>query len=302
MRISWKNLKEKGLFSQKIVGYWFILPSLVFLVLFVIVPLFATAYLSFTRYRILTPPEWVGISNFVRLFAKNSLFLTALKNTFLYVAGVIPPTMIVSLAFALLLNKAVRFITVFRAIYYTPVITSMVAVSIMWAWIFSPEIGIANRILQEVFGLSGLGWLRDPNLAMFCIVLVAAWKGIGYFMLIFLAGLQGIPTYLYEVARIDGASRRHIFWGITLPLLRPTIFFVFVILCINSFQVFDQIYTMTKGGPANATVVVVYRIYQDGFTHLRMGYASSMALVLFCVILVFTYANIRLLKGEVEYW
>ncbi len=301
MPTNWKSVKERLFYSQKVMGYWFILPSLVFLSLFVIVPLIITLYLSCTRYNILTPARWIGFSNFVKLFSEGSLFLKAFLNTFMYVAGVIPFTIGIALLLAMVLNKALKFIVVFRAIYYTPVITSMVAVAIVWSWIFNPEIGVANRVL-ETLGLPTSEWLRNPNLTMFCIVVVAVWKGIGYYMLIYLAGLQGIPKYLYEVARLDGAGRWSMFWHITLPLLKPTTFFVFVVLCINSFQVFDQIYVMTKGGPMDASTVVVYRIFVNGFTFLRMGYASSMAVILFLVILVFTYFNVRLLKGEVEYW
>ena len=296
-----KGPKGGFLYSQKLVGYWFILPSLAFFFLFVIIPLFVTIYLSFTQYNILRPARWIGLTNFVNLFAENSLFLKALMNTCWYVAGVIPSTIVIALLLALLVNKSFKFITVFRAIYYIPVITSMVAVSVIWVWIFSPETGVANQILEK-FGLPPSDWLRDPSLAMACIVLVAVWKGIGYYMLIYLAGLQGIPTYLYEVAKIDGASRWNMFWWITLPLLRPTTFFVFVVLCIQSFQVFDQIYVMTRGGPTNATTVVVYRIFTNGFIFLKMGYASSMASLLFGIILIFTYFNVRLLRGEIEYW
>lgn len=296
-----KGPKGGFFYSQKLVGYWFILPSLAFFLLFVIVPLFVTIYLSFTKYNILMPAQWIGLSNFANLFTESSLFLKALMNTCWYVAGVIPPTVVIALLLALLVNKAFKFITVFRAIYYIPVITSMVAVSVIWVWIFSPETGVANQILEK-FGLPPSDWLRDPSLAMACIVLVAVWKGIGYYMLIYLAGLQGIPTYLYEVAKIDGASRWNMFWWITLPLLRPTTFFVFVVLCIQSFQVFDQVYVMTRGGPTNATTVVVYRIFTNGFIFLKMGYASSMASLLFAIILIFTYFNVRLLRGEIEYW
>jgi multiple sugar transport system permease protein len=207
--------------------------------------------------------------------------------------GSVPLGVLCALALALALNQKIRGITFYRTIYFIPVVSSMIAVALMWRWMYNPTSGILNYILNSVFDFfhlpfSAPEWLQSTRWAMPAIILMSVWKGLGYNMVLFLAGLQGIPTHLYEAAEIDGASSFKKFLHITLPLLTPTTFFIVIIAIIGSFQVFEQAYIMTQGGPARATVTTVYHIYENGFQWYKMGYASAIAWVLFALILVVT--------------
>jgi ABC-type sugar transport system permease subunit len=221
--------------------------------------------------------------------------------------------MALALLLALLLNTGLRGITVYRTVYYLPVVTSLVAVSLVWMWIYDPNYGLLNHFLQllsEALSLL-LGrdivippqtWLADPGLAMLAIIAMSIWRGLGYNMVIYLAGLQSIPDHLYEAAIIDGATPWQRFWSITWPLLKPTTAFILVISVIGASQVFAQVYVMTNGGPNNATTVIVHQVFQNAFSFMKMGYASAMAFVLFGLIFVMSLINLRLLRGgEVEY-
>jgi multiple sugar transport system permease protein len=204
------------------------------------------------------------------------------------------------LFFALLLNQKLSGLGLYRTIYYVPVVTSMVAVAMIWLQLFDPLYGVISTSLSAV-GLGSIDWLGDPNLAMPSIIAVSVWKVIGWNMLIYLAGLQGIPKYLNEAASIDGASRWDAFSKITLPLLAPTTFFILVTSVIGAFQVFDQVYVMTGGGPANATITAVQQIYNEAFKHTQMGYAAAESFVLFGIIMVVSLLFMRALRGEVAY-
>lgn len=289
------SLKRK----EHIVGYLFILPNMVGIIIFVLVPVIIGLVLSFTKWDLLSPPIWTGIGNYRELLY-DPLFWTSLKNTAYYVILTVPAFLTVPLLLALLVNKTLKGIEIFRAIYFIPVVTATTAISIVWKWLYNPEFGILNFILGLI-GIPPKQWLNDPKLAMPCIAIMSVWHGMGYDMMIFLAGLKGIPTQLYEAAKIDGANRSQMFLWITLPLLTPTLFFLLVINLISSFQVFGEIYVMTNGGPGNATLTYNYFLYQNAFLWFKMGYAASLGYVLFLIIFILTLIQFKLAGRGVIY-
>lgn len=270
----------------------FLGPSLVGVVLFVAGPIVASLALAFSSWDLLTPPTFVGLRNFERL-SRDLEFWAALRHTVTFLAGYVPLVLVAGLAVAVALNGRVPARGVFRAIYFLPVVTSWVAVALVWRWLLNPQFGLVNAWLAQV-GVQGPAWLFDPNWAMASVILTSIWKDTGYVMVILLAGLQGIPRVYYEAADIDGASRAQQLRHVTVPLLAPAIFFALTISLINSFQVFDQVYVMTGGGPAGATTVLVERIVKQAFSFSRMGYASAMSWVLFVLIFATTFAFSRL--------
>ncbi len=271
----------------------FIAPSLVLLLVFSAAPLLFAFYLSFHGWNLLEPAKpFVGLGHYIEL-AGDGLFWNAAKNTAIYSAYV-PLTMACALGVAILLNRKIKGVALLRAIFFLPYITSFVAISIVWQWMYDPNFGIFNWILG-LFGLGPFPWLNSPSTALMALIIMAVWIHIGFQMIIFLAGLQAIPNELYEAAMIDGAGPWRRFWRITLPMLRPTTFFVLVTSIIGSFQVFTFVYVMTEGGPLHATDVIVYHIYQNAWQFLRMGYASAMSWVLFAVIFAITLIQFRLL-------
>jgi multiple sugar transport system permease protein len=276
-----------------------VLPSALGLLVFLAGPLIAGLFISFTNWDMLSPPTFVGLSNYLQLFRDPFVWLS-LKNTLYYSALTIPGIIVTSLALALAVNRAVFVSKVYRTVFFIPVVSSMVAVALMWKWVYNEQFGLLNWLLSRV-GLPELGWLSDPRLSMLSVALVAIWKSMGYYMVLFLAGLQGIPEHLYEAATIDGAGPWRRFWNITLPLLSPTMFFVLIISVIGSFQVFDQVYVMTQGGPGNSTLVFNYYLYQNAFEFFRMGYASALAYVLFALIFVITLLQVKLVSKRVHY-
>ncbi len=258
---------------------------------FIFIPLVVSLYYSFTDYNFYKAPKFIGIDNYARLL-QDALFGKAVVNTFLYAAGTILPQMALGLVLAVLLNGKIAGRVFARASIYVPNVTSMVAVSMMWLWIYDPSLGIMNRMLTSL-GLDPVQWLYDPKTAMPAVILMSVWKSIGYTMIVYLAGLQSIPSSLYEAARVDGASPLRQFFGITVPMLAPTTFFILVMSCINSFMVFEQVNIMTNGGPMNSTTTIVHQIYLRGFQDFQMGYASAMAMVLFAITLIITLANFK---------
>jgi ABC-type sugar transport system permease subunit len=274
-------------------------PALGFFALFVGFPVVYAFYLSFHEWNMMTPaPEWVGLENY-RALARDESFHRSLVQTALFTAGITACIVVLSLATALLLDRKLKSIRLYRTIYYLPAVTSVVAIGIVWLWIFDPQYGLVNQTLRGL-GIPGPRWLADPALALGCLVVTAAWRNVGYFATIFLAGLQGIDGMYYEAARIDGAGAWDCFRRITLPLLRPTTLFVVVMSVILSFQVFALVYVMTGGGPAGATSVVVFYLYQQAFTYFRMGYASAVGYVLFGVIFALTLLQFRFFGRHVE--
>ena len=211
-----------------------------------------------------------------------------------------PVTLLLALGLAALMNRKLRGISVLRAIYFFPVTASIVAVSLLWAWMYTPDFGIINYLLS-LLGLPKVNWLVDPTLAMPSVIIMSVWRGLGFNIVVFLAGLQSIPRDLYEAAELDGAGGWNQFRDITVPLLTPTIFFAAIMALIASFQVFEQTYIMTQGGPGNATLTLVYQIFLNGFTYLRMGYASALSFVLFAILFVITIVQVRLQTRWVHY-
>lgn len=267
--------------------------------IFTLLPVAIALYLSFTDYDVFTRMNWIGIANYQDVF-DDEYFWRALWNTLTYTAWSIPLSMAIGLGLAMLLNQKLRGLGLYRTVYYVPVVTSMVAVAMIWVQLFDPLYGVLSNAVEAI-GLKGIDWLGDPRLAMPSIIVVSVWKVIGWNMLIYLAGLQGIPEYLKEAAAIDGANRWQTFWRITLPLLQPTTFFIFVTSLIGAFQVFDVVYVMTGGGPANATTTLVHQIYNAAFKSLDMGYAAAMSFVLFGIILVVSLFSFRAMRAEVSY-
>jgi multiple sugar transport system permease protein len=284
---------------QAIAGYVFVAPAMVIFFIFTLLPVAIAAYLSFTNYDVFTKLDWIGTANYEDVF-QDELFWRALWNTTTYTVWSIPLSMAIGLGLALLLNQKLRGLGVYRTVYYVPVVTSMVAVAMIWIQLFDPLYGVISNAFESI-GIRGINWLGDPNLAMPSIIAVSVWKVIGWNMLIYLAGLQGIPDYLKEAAAIDGANAWQAFRKITLPLLQPTTFFIFVTSLIGAFQVFDQVYVMTGGGPAGSTTTLVHQIYNAAFKALDMGYAAAMSFVLFAIILVVSLFSIKAIPGEVAY-
>lgn len=278
---------------------FFLAPSLVPLLLFTLVPMAGSLGLSFFRWDLLRPPSFIGLANFENVLVDPN-FQAAVGHTLFFIAGYLPLVYVGGLLLALALNQRLRGMAFFRAAYFLPVVTSWVVVAIMWRWLLNPGTGIVNYALGLI-GIQGPGWWTDPAWAMPSIIIASAWKDLGYVMVLLLAGLQGIPPDYYEAASVDGASRWARFRHITLPLLTPASFFVLIISLINSFQVFDQVWVMTGGGPAGASSVVVEQVYVNAFRYSQMGYASAMSWLLFVVILAVTLVQFRLQNRWVNY-
>lgn len=279
-------------------GALFVSPALLLILVFFIVPVFIALLLSFSDFDIyalgsLEYLRFIGLRNYIELF-QNPLFWTALGNTVYFVVIGGPLSMVVSLGAALLIgSKLVKFKTLFRTVFFLPVVTTLVAVAVMWRYLYHPRYGLLNYALGGL-GIEPIDWLGDPFWAMPAIILMAVWKNFGYNMIIFLAGLQSIPDSLYEAARIDGANRWRQFWHVTLPMLAPTFLFVAIITMIGYFQLFAEPYVMTQGGPSNATLSVVLFMYEQGFRWWNLGSAAAIAFVLFAIILAVTLIQLRL--------
>ena len=272
--------------KEAIFGYIFILPWIIGFLVLRFIPMIASLFLSFTEYNILTPPELTGAANFLKMFTDDPSFLDALKVTFTYAIFAIPIGMAISLAIAVLLNQKVPGVTAWRTIYYLPSVVSGVAVATLWVWLFHSQFGLINLGLSLV-GIQGPAWLGDPDWALAALIIMSFW-GIGGGMVINLAGLQGIPTELYEAASIDGANAWHRFWSVTIPMLSPVLFFNLVMGVIETFQYFTNAYVMTDGGPGRSTLFYNLYLFQNAFRYYKMGYASALAWVMFLIILVLT--------------
>ena len=286
--------------GKKLTIFLFLLPSLVGLVLFSIIPIGTSLYLSLTEWDVIGgPPKFHGLKNYVQILQSEEMG-RILGNTLYFIVLYIPLILTVSILVALLLNNPYKGIGIYRTIYYVPVLTSWVAAALLWKWLLNARYGAVNAILGW-FGIQGPSWLQDKAWAMPGVVLSSIWKDMGYFSLIFLAGLQGIDKTYYEAAEIAGASSFAKFRYITLPLVTPTLFFVMVICIINSFQLFPQVMVMTEGGPGGATQVFVERIYNYAFRYYKMGYAASLSWILFAFIFVATIIQLRMQKRWVHY-
>jgi putative chitobiose transport system permease protein len=267
------------------------------LVIAVFYPAFQAFSLSFTQYDLdLTQaPQWVGLKNFQKLL-NDKVFWQTIRNTFLYLIGVVPILVIVPLGLAILVNQKLRGIRWFRIAYYTPVIISMVVAGIAWKALYASD-GILNQLLKLVGLTDGIPWLTSPDLALWSVMLVTIWKGLGYYMVIYLAGLQGIPVDLYEAAAIDGSDGWQKHWDITIPLMRPYLSLVAVISSNSAMKVFEEVYIMTQGGPLNHSKTVVYYVYEKAFQDLEINYASAIGLVLFLFILILSIINLKISRN-----
>ncbi|MEP7325302.1 MAG: sugar ABC transporter permease [Gemmatimonadota bacterium] len=288
---------------QSRAGWWFVAPALILIGVFFVLPVLAALALSFTDFDLYSIGDFanirfVGLANYDALI-HNPVFWLALKNTFYFALVTGPLTVSISLGAALLVNAPlVRARGLFRTIYFTPFVTTLVAVAIVWRYMYHPQYGLLNAFLG-FFGVHPVNWLGDPHWAMPAIIMMATWKNFGYNMLILIAGLQSIPEELYEAARLDGAGSIRRFRHVTLPMLGPTLLFVAVITMIGYFQVFTEPYVMTQGGPLKATTTVVLLMYEEGFRWWRMGVAASYAFALFIIILVGTIVQTRLQKVKI---
>jgi putative chitobiose transport system permease protein len=289
------NFKLKQGISPQLTPYLFLFPALFILGITVFIPALQAFYLTFTKIQDIsgTQTEWVGLTNFIRLW-NDALFWKTLGNTLLYLLVVVPILIAAPLGLAILVNQKLRGITWFRAAYYTPVVISMVVAGIAWNWLYE-EKGLINQILTSLGIIKeGIPWLTSPNLALFSVMAVTVWKGLGYYMVIYLAGLQSIPADIYEAAAIDGSDGISKHWDITLPLMRPYLALVGVISAISATKVFEEVYIMTQGGPRNSSKTIVYYLYEQAFKNLEISYACTIGLVLFLIILLLSILRLFL--------
>ncbi|MEM5016239.1 sugar ABC transporter permease [Metabacillus indicus] len=279
----------------KITPYLFLLPGCIILGAFIFYPMLQAIWLSFTNYNMVTEAEFIGTENYQNLF-EDELFWKVLGQTLLYLVIVVPALVILPIFIAILVNQQIRGIAFFRSAYYIPVVTSMVVVGITWKWVYADQ-GVLNYLLESL-GIIGepVHWLTSTSTSIFAVMAVTVWKGLGYYMVIYLAGLQAIPGDLYEAADIDGASKWKQIIHITIPLLMPSIMIVTIMSSISAMKVFEEIYVMTGGGPLNSTKTLVFYIYQEAFENLKMGYASAGGVILFLITLVFSILNIKFMN------
>ncbi len=324
--MNWLETLRRNKAMDPITAALYIVPAGIIVLIFRMIPIASAFVLSFFDVKMGRVRGFIGLAHYVRLF-QDPTFFNSLGTTAYYVIGVVPASLFLSLFLAVLLNQKIKGLGFYRTIYFLPVVTSLVAISMVWKWIFHPRLGLLNFVFEKLGGNSllwleeprgifemaagGLGWewwpeaLSGPSLALVAVVIVAIWRGIGYNIVIFLAGLQNIPDQYYEAARIDGANTRGVFWRVTWPLLSPTTFYVMLSTTIVSFQVFTQIYLMTGppvGGPMGTTKVIVYYLFEKGFdAGGNMGYASAVALILFGIILTLTLIQRRVVESRVYY-
>lgn len=290
--------KKSYIKKKRLNGYFFVAPWLIGLILFVIGPIIASFILSFTSYDMINPPRWIGLTNYKILFTLDPTFWKALGNTFYYMFGSVFLKVLLGLVFAVLLNNAGKFMGIFRTIFFLPVVLPAVPVMFLWMMLFNPRSGLINQFLS-FFGINGPLWLNSPVWSKPALIIMSLW-GIGGIIVIFLAGLQGIPTELYEAAELDGANKFKIFWKITVPMLRPIIFFNFVTGLIGASQIFTEAYIMTGGGPLESTKFVNLLIYQLAFKDVRMGYASTIAVIMFLILIPMTLFLFKIYKNQTE--
>jgi len=302
-------MRKRSFFSKLNEQKWsllFVAPAILLFVIFVLGPLVASFYWSFTDYNAIHAPKWVGLDNYRNIFFHDSRFWKSIRNTIFYTVGVIPTGVALSLMLAIAVDQQIRFKNFFRIIYFIPSVTSIIALSVIWKWMFAGEkYGLINYFLMQI-GLKPVDWLMSPVWTLPAIMIMSIWAGIGYNMILFLAGLQTIPTTVYEAADIDGANMWEKFWRITLPLLKPTMVFVVIMGLITSFQVFESIYIMTEaefgiGGVLDSALTVVAYLYDMGFRKFQMGYASALGYIVFAVVFTITIINIKFVRTRVEY-
>jgi len=296
----------KELYRQRYSYLFIILPFVLFTV-FVLIPIFASFFLSFTKYDIIHPWKWTGLENYKNIFLHDLRFRRAMLNTVVYVCTTVPIGITVALLVAVAINQKIKFKNFFKGIFFLPTVTSIVASSVMWKWLFAGgKYGLINHFVLMKLGFKPVDWLLSPRLTLPSIMIMSIWAGLGYNVILFLAGLQTVPRAMYEVAEVDGAGFWDKFFKITLPLLKPTIVFVTIMSCIFSFQVFEQIYVMANvegkiGGVLDSALTIVPYLYDMGFHKFQMGYACALAYIIFLCVVLLTLVNTRFLKSRVEY-
>ncbi len=294
--------------DRQLEGYLFLLPSLAGFLLFTLLPIGAAFVLSFYRWNLIRPPEFIGLQNYVELLTRDTVFPKAFWNTVYFTLTIVPLQLIFGLALAVALNQAVRGMIGYRLIYFMPVVTSIVAAALVFQGLFNRDFGVVNDVLWRIRDWTGLAftppdWMGSSRWAKPAIVVLTLWKNTGFTMVIYLAALQSVPVELHEAAKVDGASVWQRFRNITVPLVSPTTFFLLVYQMIGAFQLFSEPYVMSRGegGPAQATLTIVFYVYQNAFEYGRMGKAAAIAWILFIFILIFTLIQNRLQKRWVHY-
>lgn len=287
---------------EALFAYIFLAPWIVGFLVFVAGPIIASLILSFTKYNIVNPPEFLGLANFQRALFQDPLFWASLLRTFEYAVLVVPLAVGGALLVALLLNQGLRLTNVYRTVFFLPHLTPVVASIFVWTWLLNPSFGFVNEMLFRLFRIQGPGWFGDETWAIPSLVLVALWGAIGgNLMMIFLAGLQGVPKDLYEVASMDGANAWRRFWSITLPMISPTLFFNSILAVIGALQTFTPAFIATNGGPAYATYFYALNIYNEAFSFSELGYACALAWIFFLVLVTFTYVQFTASRRWVYY-
>lgn len=303
-----KNKSKIKLFfrqlNQQRMSYLFIAPGIILFTVFMAVPVVASLYWSFTEYNVLQPAHWVGLDNYRQIIFHDPRFWKAAVNTAIYVVGVVPLGICLALLLAVAIDQKIKLKNFYKTMFFMPAVTSTVAISVIWKWLFAGgKYGLINHFLIQI-GLKPIDWLMSPHWTLPAIMIMSVWAGLGYNMILFLAGLQAIPGVMYEAAEIDGANTWDQFWNITLPLLKPTMIFVIIMAVIGSFQVFEQVYIMTGaegegiGGVLDCALTNVAYLYDTGFQKFKMGYASALAYILFAFIFLITILNLKVLKPK----
>lgn len=282
---------------ETIAGYLFLLPNFFGFLAFSFIPIIISFLLTFTRWNLASSPQFIGVKNYTSLLT-DELFWKYLWNTFYYAGLTVPLIIIIGFLLAYLLNRKIRGVIFFRTVYFLPSVTLIVAVAVIWSWLYNADFGLINFVLGKL-GIQGPNWLQSKTWAMPAIIIMGVWKGSGYSMLIYLAGLQSIPEEYYEASEIDGAGWWQQIRHITIPLIFPTTFFILVTSTIGAIQGFDQFYVMTRGGPAGATTTLVYYIFQNAFEWFNMGYAATAAAILFVIIMIITLLQWRFAKHAI---
>ncbi len=290
---------NKNQLRDNLEGYAFIAPALFGLVAFLLYPIVSSVYISFLDWNLLTDPKWAGLANYGKL-VKDEVFIASLLNTFKWVIFYVPISIVLSFILSLAAELPLRGISVFRTLFYLPVISPLLVVAMIFVWLYNPEFGAINYLLSKV-GIPAVPWLTEANIAIFSIAIMSTWKMAGYNMVIFLAGLNGIPRSLYDAADIDGVTPLQKIWHIKLPLITPAIYYVTIMAVINAFQVFGEIIIMTKGGPGYSTYTLVYYLYNNAFKYNSMGYASAISCVMTVIILAVTIFQSFILGKRVQY-
>jgi len=294
--------------NRQKMSYLFIFAPFALFLIFVLGPAIASFILSFTKYNVVHPPEFVGLRNYKDIITNDPRFFKAMKNTIIYVVGVVPIGIILAALIAFAIDQRIKLKNFFKGALFLPTVTSIIASSVMWSWLYTGgKYGLINYFVLMKLGFQPINWLMSPVWTLPAIMIMSVWAGLGYNVILFIAGLQTIPRTMYEAAEVDGAGYWSKFFKITVPLLKPTIVFATIMSAIVSFQVFEQIYVMTQssggrlGGVLDSALTGVPYLFDMGFTKLRMGYASALAYIIFFIILILTFINIKFVKSKVEY-